>query len=74
MEFIIEDDVPVPPHQTRRNWPFDKLKVGQSFHVGFEVGTIKASLAGSASRYGKVNGKRLIVKKDGDGFRVWRVE
>ena len=64
MEFKIEKGIEVP--QYRAKYPFKKMEVGDSFFS-------ETDACSSAYMYGKRNGKRFLIRKEGDGFRVWRI-
>lgn len=59
-EFILETGIPVPPSTRTCKFPFATMEVGQSFP--FDIG-LKAKVANSSSRYGKLHGKKFIVRK-----------
>ncbi|WVR18324.1 hypothetical protein y223_00044 [Bordetella phage PY223] len=78
--FDIEDGVPLPDRYLTRSrgrpqkWPFDRMRVGQSFHVkGYEEYE-RAKLA--VQYWGRKTGFRFTCAKDkdGDGGRIWRTE
>ena len=69
--YEIENDVKIPELTTSRKskYPFSQMEVGQSFKV---VGKNPAS---AVSQRNKRNPeKKFIVRREGDDFRVWRVE
>ena len=77
---LIEQNV-TPPEDvelvTFRDWgrpakyPFDYLKVGDSFTAPVEKA---ASIAVACSRQKKKSTKRFIARKDKEIVRVWRVK
>ena len=77
--FKIEKGIPIPEKRTRMGgsiYPFDKMKVGDSFHLGDKARNygeahtvmIKAYL------YGRYHNKKFSVRKVEDGYRVWRTK
>jgi len=64
----IDSNVPMP---TR--YPFDKMKVGDSFLVPSDV--TRQAVAVAATRYGRKHNMKFSTRqlKDG-GFRCWRTE
>ena len=68
--FQIHKDIPVPM-KTRDRYPFHEMAVGSCFF--FDEDDAKR-VAGSASRYGRLNGKRFAVRKHGSRFGCWRLE
>lgn len=71
-DFEIETGVPIPANAIKHQYPFSQMDVGDSFYVSPDKPITKASVWGSASLYGKKHGKKFVVRKDGEGFRVWR--
>jgi len=51
-------------------YPWAAMEIGDSFKAEVAPDALRAS----ASGYGKRNGARFIVRKDGSGSRAWRVE
>lgn len=70
MKVVIENNVPMPKVRTRTEWPWEKLKVGQSFLAGIKA----TSMAPSAARQAKKLGRKFVVRTEGKGCRVWRTE
>jgi hypothetical protein len=73
--FKIEKNVPLPPSMRQRHasafYPFGEMQIGDSFRVS---GAAKAKRAGNAANaYGRRNSKKFLLRKDGDGYRCWRV-
>lgn len=70
-EFKIEKNALVPPPSGRpRRYPFGDMEVGDSFWF---AAAIYLQAAPAAAYYGKRNNKKFSVRKDGDGYRCWRV-
>jgi len=65
MEFKIEKGIEIPDGWSK--YPFSKMEVGDSFFVKTKSGK-------SAYMYSKRHGMRFTVRKEGDGFRIWRIE
>ena len=69
--YEIENGVKIPElKQSRKGkYPFDLMEVGQSFKVEGK------NPSSAVSQRNKRNPeKRFIVRREGDDFRVWRVE
>jgi len=65
-KYKIEKDVPVPTRCRRGIYPFAKMEIGDSFFT--EKGT------SCATHFGKKYNKKFIVRKEKDGFRIWRIK
>jgi hypothetical protein len=65
---IIEKNIPVPPKAAGkpRTSPIWNMQVGDSY-------TTKRQSGGDHAYVSKVNGWKFTTRKEGDGFRVWRV-
>ena len=64
----IDSNVPLP-----MKYPFDKMKVGDSFLVPSDV--TRQAVAVAASRYGKAHNMKFSTRQLKDGsFRCWRIE
>ena len=74
-DFKIEKNIQTPrrKYQSRKNYPFDKLEIGDSFFVP-ETRTSKRSIAAYSSLMGKLLNKRFITKTQENGVRIWRIE
>jgi hypothetical protein len=73
--YQIEKNVPLPlrPKQGRpAKYPFATMSVGDSFFVSIG-GVVETSFRNVAAQAGKRLGRKFSVKKNHDGFRVWRV-
>jgi hypothetical protein len=70
----IEKDKPLPP--IWRKYPFADMQAGDSFWVpqGDNAARTSHNLVSAASSHGRRKNKRFSVRRDGDGFRVWRIE
>ncbi len=66
-EYRIENIPVIRPRMEK--YPFDKMKVGQSFYFKAEPARVRAAAWAHAKRHG---GSYSIVK-DGDGYRCGRV-
>ena len=69
--YEIENNVEIPEPKRYRNskYPFDQMEIGQSFKVEGK------NPSSAVSQQNKRNPeKRFIVRREGCGFRVWRVE
>ena len=69
--YEIENNVEIPEPKRFRNskYPFDLMEVGQSFKVEGKNPSSAVSQQNKRNPY-----KRFIVRREGDDFRVWRVE
>ena len=65
----INKDIPVPNTRVRREYPYDSMEIGDSFHVD---GASLAVVCNSNWRHGKKLGMKFIAAKDDTGVRVWR--
>ena len=78
MSIIISDDIPAPINNglgrpmRPENVTLTALNVGQSFC--FEA-SIRSVVQGHIARLHmhKASSKRFTVRREGDGYRVWRV-
>ena len=70
-EYKIEKGVPVPIQvPPNKKFPFDEMSPGDSF--GLSADEHKGTRA-AAYAYGKVKGQKFTVRKNGAGYRCWRV-
>ena len=73
--YPIERDVAVVPKRKKRRsnikYPFDSMKIGDSFLVPSEDSHRSVSIA--ASNYGKAYGEVFVTRTVEDGVRVWRI-
>lgn len=71
--FKIERGVAVPAARKRiTRYPFAEMEIGDSFLAPVQ----KATSAASAARiYGRINGRKLVARREGDdgAVRIWRV-
>lgn len=67
MEFVIEDDVPLPGRAQK--YPFDQLSPGQSFVI---PNMTSKKITGTVAQFARRKGWTLMVRAEGDGVRVWR--
>lgn len=74
VEFSVEKGKPLPAYP-RRRYPFDRMEVGDSFWVpvGDNSERTKSNLNGSARAFGRRKGQKFSIRRDEDGFRVWRI-
>ena len=72
MNFTIEKNVPFKlPLKETTHYPFAKMELGDSFSFDKEYHT-KVSAASQYYKH-KLNFK-FAIRKDGFGFRIWRVK
>lgn len=76
MTFKIEKHIPLPPKAASsiKKYPFEKLKVGDSFLVPMEDGKSPSVLFSSISQARKRLNINLFSAKVKGGRRVWRVD
>ena len=67
----IERNVPIPeiPQGRRPSYPWAKMEVGDSFVVDKPI-----EFRSIASRDGTRTGRQFSCKREGVGWRVWRVK
>lgn len=70
MSIKIERNVPMPETRTNNKYPWDKMKVGDSFETDIEA----RSMYPTAIRAGAKLGKKFVVRTSDKGCRVWRTE
>ena len=68
--YPIEKNVPILPTIHRHKYPFDKLKVGESFQV---LGKTSTCMGGTTCRWKKKLGWDYTIRRTENGCRVWRV-
>jgi hypothetical protein len=74
-EIKIEKGVPFGrQQQAASRFPYNKMVVGDSFFVKLNVGETVNAIRVSAYYYGYVLKKKFSTRKEGDGFRVWRIQ
>ena len=72
MQIDIDKDVPVPSNTRVRNrYPYELLKVGESFFV---KDVALQSMYNTNFRWGRKLSRRFISRSEDGGVRVWRVE
>lgn len=67
IEIKVEKGVPIPT--ARGKYPWKGMEVGDSFVIVNCTNSVKRGLHSCASRYGY----RICTRREGAGFRVWRV-
>ena len=86
-QFVIERTTPPPP-SSKRKYPFDKMRIGDSFEVRVRKAMIeekglpealrltRSALSSSASAFNRRNDdRRMVVRKTGDTtLRCWCVD
>jgi len=73
-EFKIENKPVIRPRVESRKYPFDKMKVGQSFY--FEVADFSDlnRVRSAASQYSKRHHVKFSLIREGEGYRCGRIE
>ena len=71
MSYVIESSVPPPACNARTpvTKAMESLEVGQSFHIADEYAQLQARANLSRRRP-----KRYSIRRDGSGWRCWRLE
>jgi hypothetical protein len=69
-EFKIDKGAKLPADQHRKVYPFAQMEVGDSFHF---PAALYPKICAAASYSGTRNGKKFSLRKDGDGYRCWRI-
>ena len=73
MSFKISKRVPLPSEsgcgEGVARYPFEAMKVGDSFLVPHSLGE---SVKAACCSYGRRRGKKFVSRKVGNGRRVWR--
>jgi hypothetical protein len=64
----IDTGIPIPARGGYGKYPHTSMEVGQSFYVS-ERGTVQQAV----SNYGRASGKKFTVRKEGAGYRCWRI-
>ena len=71
-DFKIEKDIKCPEPRTRNlKYPFDDMKCGDSFAFNSDI---YVRVSATASYYSKKDNMKFSIRKDGDGYRCWRVK
>jgi hypothetical protein len=72
MQMQIETDVPLPEFLRSTKYPFSHMAVNES--VFFSGEAINGRAYRAAMTCGARHKKRFVVRREGDGIRVWRAE
>lgn len=67
----VEKDVPMPESRVRQSYPYELMRVGESFWVR---GVKLQSMYNTNFRWGRKLSRRFVARVEGDGIRVWRIE
>jgi hypothetical protein len=67
MKPTVEKNIPIP-----KRWPFDEMKVGDSFLIPPSANRVTVSVA--AKRWGEKHNAQFTIRKTPDGYRCWRTE
>ena len=70
--FEVERDIPMPRRYSK--YPWDDMKVGDSFFGPGLDEKARSRLNAAAYYRGKTRGGRYLVRKVTGGVRIWRVE
>ena len=66
----IEKNIPIPT-DGRKKYPWNEMEIGDSMFFDGRSSTQVSAICGG---WGRRNGRRFLVKKEGDGCRAWRIE
>lgn len=67
-KFKIEGGVTPPP--PLRKYPFDQMKIGDSFEVSDDLWERVSTAAGA---YGRYHNKKFSIRKHNGAYRCWRI-
>lgn len=67
----IEKNIPVPKLIVRNTYPYKELEVGESFFV---EGVGNRTMLNSNYTNGKKLNRKFILRREGNGCRIWRIE
>lgn len=70
--FKIEDRPVTRPRLQNAKYPFSQMKVGQSFYIDISITDVQ-SIRTAAGHYGKRNGVKFSIIRDGAGYRCGRI-
>lgn len=73
----VDKGIPIPPKNSSRRgpvreYPWHLMEVGDSFFVEGDAAK-RASVASSGSRYGVLHNMKFTNRKEGNGWRIWRI-
>lgn len=77
LEPEVDRAIPLPTKEmSNYKYPFNKMKVGESFHVDCDgpSGKTARRVRSAAANYGKRNGCKFITRAEEGGIRVWRLK
>lgn len=66
----IDRGIPMPPVQRKSHWPFDKMKVGDSFFID---ASRRAAVKAAIQLRHRRGPERYAIRAREQGVRVWRV-
>ena len=72
MQMQIETNIPLPEFARSTKYPFSHMNINES--VFFSGEDINGRAYRAAMTCGGRHKKRVIVRREGDGIRVWRAE
>lgn len=64
----VDKNIPIPTSKYTK-YPYGEMEVGDSFFVKIE----REKIYSSSSQYGKRHNAKFSVRKEADGYRVWRI-
>lgn len=64
----IDRNVPIPKAIVQSKYPWNGMKIGDSFYAS------NVSARSAAIKRGQVFKEQYITRREGKGFRVWRVK
>lgn len=78
MEIKIDKNIPIPTCKYLNTYPFDRLGITDSFFIKTPKGLSSSSFQSFLSSYGRRYvlkfrlTKKFTVRKEKNGYRVWR--
>jgi len=70
----IRKAAPIPPKTKTTAYPFEAMKVNESFIAGKYSDELVNRVNAAASYYGKKLDMKFCLRKDGNNLTVWRAE
>ena len=67
----ITKKVPLPEVRSKNVYPYDEMEVEDSFYV---EGVSSQNICNCNYKRNKLGDKKFTVRKEGNGFRVWRIK
>jgi len=76
MEYIIEKNIPLSKKGCCSDYPFEKMKIGDSFIVGKHSRCLSQKIANASTQFGKRKTPiwKFSVRKIDNKIRIWRTQ